>query len=161
MKEEFKNNLKKLTESKTLFRFVCIFGVMLIAIIIFQAGAFVGFHKASYSHAWEENYERNFGIMHRGFLTPLGEIPDSLPNAHGALGKIIKIELPIIIIEDSKDKIEKVILISDSTKIRNVQVDATKTDLKVDSDVVVIGTPNAQGQIDAKFIRIMPAGLIK
>ena len=29
--------------------------------------------------------------------------------------------------------------------------------LKVDDFVIIIGDPNAQGQIEAKFIRVMPA----
>ena len=35
----------------------------------------------------------------------------------------------------------------------------TTNDLKLGDFVVVIGTPNAQGQIEAKFIRVMPAGM--
>ena len=33
----------------------------------------------------------------------------------------------------------------------------TIKDLKIDDFVVVIGTPDEQGQIEAKFIRIMPS----
>ena len=35
----------------------------------------------------------------------------------------------------------------------------TTNDLKLDDFVVVIGTPNTQGQIEAKFIRVMPIGM--
>ena len=73
-------------------------------------------------------------------------------------GKIIKIELPTIIVMD-KDNTEKVVLIKDDTKIQNKKQDIKNLDLKVDDFIVVIGSPDDQGQIEAKFIRLMPAGM--
>ena len=35
--------------------------------------------------------------------------------------------------------------------------DLTAKDLAPDQTIVVIGEPNAQGQINAKFIRVLPA----
>jgi hypothetical protein len=83
---------------------------------------------------------------------------DNFPNAHGAIGKIIKKELPTIIVQD-KDNTEKVVLIKADTQIQKIKEKATQADLKIDDFIVVIGTPNEQGQIEAKFIRIMPAGM--
>jgi hypothetical protein len=147
-------NVRRFFESRFLFKVLCGIGIFLIALVIFYAGVSFGIHKASFGKSWGENYERNFGF---GPDRPiLGK--DNFPNANGAIGKIIKIELPTVIVED-KDNTEKVILIDDSTKIQKMADTITANDLKVDDFIVVIGNPNTQGQIAAKFIRVMPVGM--
>ena len=127
-------------------------GSIIVLVLVFSLGVSVGFHKASFGHAWAENYERNFGTMP-------GRPPfDNFPNASGAVGKIIKIGFPTIIVED-KDNTEKVVLIKDDTQIQKTQEKITENDLKIDDFVVIIGSPNTQGQIEAKFIRVMPLGM--
>ncbi len=78
------------------------------------------------------------------------------PNAHGATGKILKLEAPNIIVE-GRDNIEKVILINDKTKIQEGKMTVGSDDLRADDFVVVIGNPNNQGVIEAKLIRIVPS----
>jgi hypothetical protein len=147
-------NIEKIFTSKTSFKILCGIGIIIAALLIFSLGVTVGFHKASFGHAWGENYERNFGFGPDHPL--LGN--DNFPNANGAIGKIIKIELPTIIVQD-KDNTEKVILIKDDTKIEKTRETVTVNDLKIDDFVVVIGVPNDKGQIEAKFIRVMPLGM--
>ena len=152
-----KNHVSKVCESKTFKKMLYAIGIFVIASFIFQLGVWVGFHKASFGQAWGENYNRNFGtMMHRGGM--MGDLDDTFPNAHGAAGKIIKTELPTIIVED-KDTTEKVILIKDDTIIRKGNDTVTAADLKTDDFVVVIGTPNSTGQIEAKLIRVFEGGL--
>lgn len=123
---------------------------------IFQAGVFVGFHKAMFGRSWGENYERNFGMMDRDGIPGGVRMMGELPNTHGAVGKVIKIELPTIIVI-GVENIEKSILITDDTIIQKGRSVMTTADMHVDDQIVVIGSPNEQGQIQAKFIRIMPA----
>ena len=85
-----------------------------------------------------------------------GPIRGHSPNAHGAVGKILKIELPTIIVED-KDATEKVIVLTENTKIQNGTTTVTPLDLKINDFIITIGSPNDQGQVEAKFIRILPA----
>jgi hypothetical protein len=146
--------IKKVFESKTSFRILCGIGIIIAILLIFSAGVTVGFHKASFGRAWGDNYERNFGMMSNRPV--FGD--DNFPNAHGAIGKIIKIESPTLIVQDN-DNTEKVILISNDTKIQQGRTNVALTDLKIDDFIVVIGTPNTQGQIEAKLIRIMPLGM--
>jgi hypothetical protein len=147
-------NIAKVFESKISLKILCGIGIVIIALLIFYAGVTVGFYKASFGNAWGENYERNFGF---GPDRPLlGK--DNFPNANGAIGKIIKIELPTIIVQD-KDNTEKVVSINNNTQIQEMRNNITANNLKLDDFIVVIGTPNNQGQVEAKFIRIMPAGL--
>ncbi len=143
-------DIKKVFESKVSFRILLGIGIAIVALLIFSLGVVVGFHKASFGRAWEENYERNFGLMPN--RPPL----DNFPNASGATGKIIKVTLPTIIVED-RNNTEKVVLIKDDTQIQEMRAVVTANDLKIDDFVIVIGTPNTQGQIEAKLIRIMPA----
>ena len=152
--QKIHEKMLKFFESKVLVKILYSIGIIIVLVLIFSSGISVGFRKASFGHAWEENYERNFGMMPGN--PGLGE--NNFPNAHGAIGKIIKIELPTIIVED-KDSTEKVVLIKDDTKIEKMRVEIMPSDLAIDDFLVVIGSPNAQGQIEAKFIRVMPAGI--
>jgi hypothetical protein len=149
-------DLKKVFESRISAGFLYAVLAAIVAVLIFSAGVSVGFHKASFGRAWGENYERNFGMGPGGPL--LGK--DNFPNANGAIGKIIKIELPTIIVQD-KNNVEKVVLIKDEneTNIQKMMVNIQSSDLAVNDYVIVIGSPNAQGQIEAKFIRVMPLGM--
>ncbi|MEI8174754.1 MAG: hypothetical protein WCG28_02265 [bacterium] len=144
----------KVFESKILVGILYGIGIIIVLTLIFSIGVSVGFHKASFGRAWGDNYERNFGMMpsRQGF----GK--DNFPNSHGAIGKIIKIELPTIIVQD-KDNTEKVILIKNDTEIQKMKTNIQTTDLSINDFIVVIGTPDSQGQIEAKFIRVMPLGM--
>lgn len=148
--KEIHEKLKKVFESKVLVGVLYGIGIIIIVLVVFSAGVSVGFHKASFGRAWGDNYERNFGMRP---IPPFGQ--DNFPNAHGSIGKIIKIELPTIIVQD-QDKTEKVVLIKDDTKIQKMRDTITVADLEIDDFIVVIGSPNDQGQIEAKFIRVIP-----
>jgi len=147
-------DIKKVLESKIALKVLCVIGIIIVSLLIFSAGVTVGFHKASFGRAWGENYARNFGMMPNRQM--FGR--DNFPNANGAIGKIIKITLPTIIVQD-KDNTEKVILIKNDTKIQKMISEVKPSDLAIDDFVVIIGSPNTQGQIEAKLIRIMPAGM--
>ena len=152
-------DIKSVLEGKGLFRILCGIGVVIIALLIFSAGTRVGFHKASFGRAWGENYNENFGMGRRNLgMMNFGNIGmmDYFPNAHGATGKIIKIELPNVIVQD-RDNIEKVLLIDTDTKIQKGRDIILTTDLKIDDFIVVIGTPNEKGMIEAKLIRLIPS----
>ena len=152
-------DIKKVFESRFSFKILCGIGIVIIALLIFSAGVTVGFHKASFGRAWGENYNENFGMgHHNGDLGGIGRIGmmDYFPNAHGATGKIIKMELPNIIVQD-KDNTEKTILINTDTKIQKGRQNITTVDLKVDDFIVAIGSPNDKGVIETKFIRVIPS----
>ena len=144
--------MKKILESKISTNILIGLGIAIAAMLIFSAGIAVGFHKASFGRAWGDNYERNFGMMSGRRIFD----KDNFPNANGAIGKIIKIQLPTIIVQD-KDNIEKVILIKDDTKIQKMMLEVKTNDLSINDYVIVIGSPNTQGQIEAKLIRVMPS----
>jgi hypothetical protein len=155
---EIKNKIKNFLNSKTFKNITYILGILVIAFFIFQAGMIAGFRKVSFGRDWGNNYEKNFGSPHKSFRMMGQEFGDfgNMPNAHGAVGKIIKVELPMIVVFDGKDQTEKIIIIDDKTEIRKMRDIVTKDDLKLDEHIIVIGAPNSSGQIEAKLIRFIP-----
>jgi hypothetical protein len=145
-------DIKKVFESEVSFKVLCGIGVIIVALLIFSAGVTVGFRKASFGRAWGEHYNENFG-MGRSVISP-NSMMGYFPNAHGATGKIVKIELPNIIV---KDNTEKTILISNDTTIAKGRDGIGAADLKVDDFIIAIGTPDDKGVIEAKFIRVIPS----
>jgi len=144
---------KNWLQSKTFAHVLTAIGIALGALLIFQAGVFVGYHKAAFSYRWGDNYYRAFGRPHGEFLRgmPRGDFP----GAHGVAGRIIKIDPPTFLLE-GQDRIEKEILMQADTIIRRGQDTIQPTDLKADDYVVVIGSPNDKAQVAAKFIRLVP-----
>jgi hypothetical protein len=131
----------------------------LILILTFAAGVFVGLEKAEFSYKWGENYYRNFV----GFMPPPVpgvKIRFSLPtdsdymNAHGILGKVIKISGNTITITDD-DGTEKNIIASGQTIFAKGRGNISLSDIKINDSLVVIGSPDNLGQMQAKLIRVV------
>lgn len=122
------------------------------ALAVFEAGMLVGLHEARSSYRWGEAYQRNFGGPPGGFIPD----PGSLPNGNGAFGRIASTSKGSFIISDPAHPEETVILNAD-TVIRNGTDEVSAQSLTVGTFVVIIGSPNSNGTLDAKLIRIMPA----
>jgi len=152
---QISNGVNKIFQAKWFKVAVYAIAVIIIFLIGFKAGTFVGFRKADFSYHWAENYHRNFAGPRDGFMAPLMTDKGYL-SPHATFGKIIKIELPTIIIQ-SQNEAEKSALIKDDTNIRRLNEIIKGADLKVADQVVIIGEPNNSGQIEAKLIRIMPS----
>ncbi len=139
--------------------------IIILAVILgtFQAGVFVGFSKASFRYNFGDNYYRNFGQPNgpigRSMMKPLNDMGmrllDERGGGHGTFGKIIKISLPNIVVL-GPDNIEKIVLMGTTTTIHMNRTQITADNLVLDQDITVLGAPNENGEIVAKFIRIMP-----
>lgn len=144
------------------FKYTVIFLLIFIVLVVtFGLGTMVGYRKANFSYQWGENYHKNFGGPRSGFMRdlPLGMpmmLSDDFISPHGLTGSIIKVEGNNIIVKGN-DNVEKTILLSDKTVIRNGRQNINPEDLKVGDLIVTIGDPNSNGQIDAKLIRIFNA----
>jgi len=144
---------KKIFQSKK-FKIILLGIAGLIAgLLIFQAGIFVGYRKAAFSYNWEQNYPRIFGAPPGDFLNEFRD--RGFISGHGTVGQIIKIEGNTIVIKGN-DNAEKTIIVSDSTAIQSGRQSININDLKIDDFIVTIGSPDNSGQIQAKFIRVMP-----
>ena len=149
-------NLKEFTQSKMFQKMLVGLGIAVVALLIFQAGMHVGYRKASFSYRFGDNYYRAFGGHEiKPFRDP---IRGGFIESNGAVGKIVSINFPTLVVV-GLDNVEKVILIGEDTRIRHLDATATSSDLRVDDSVVVFGLPNDSSQVEARFIRIVPAPL--
>ena len=146
-KKPDKDILKKIIIGLAVFAFLC---------LIFWTGMFVGGMKARFSYRWAESYHQNFAGPKGGFLDDWRNFPKGdFISAHGVFGQIIKIEESVIIIKEGNN-MERIIVVKDNTIIERLRETLKISDLNIDDYVVVIGEPNDSGQIEAKFIRLLP-----
>lgn len=132
------------------------FSIALLAELILLIGAFslgmnVGFHKADFTYSWNQNYPNNFGGPKILTMPPPN---GAFFNPHGLDGTILSVDKNTLVIEDG-DNNEKTVIISPQTSIRQNFQNLQPADLKMGEEIVIIGEPNPQGQIDAKFIRVL------
>ena len=153
----YKNLLQKTASTKTVLIAI---GALVAALVIFQAGIFVGYRKASFSYGDGDNFHHMFGNPeHRGMMGfgGMGSFPgEEFTSAYGTTGTIVKIALPTIVVAGT-DKVEKTIIVNEQTILRHFRDDIKNSDLKVGDTIIVIGAPNASSsQIEAKLIRVLP-----
>lgn len=151
-------NTKNIFESKNFRKILYGVGIAIVVLAVFQAGMFVGYRKASFSYRWGDSYHRAFGERGERMIggRMMGFFGDrDFTNSSGAIGKIVKINLPSLVIE-SKDGIEKAVLLNDDSIIKRFRETIKPEDIKIGDLVVVIGVPNDNAQVEAKVVRIMP-----
>lgn len=154
MNEE--KTVKKFFQNRDVLKWVIVgLAGFIVLILVFGAGVKVGTLKARYSYRWAENYHRNFAGPRGGFFGDFrGDFGDNeYINAHGTFGSIITIDSNRLIIKGDND-VEKTVTVASTTKISSGHETIKIGDLKVGDKVTIIGSPNEQGQIDAKLIRI-------
>jgi hypothetical protein len=135
--------------------------IFVYSVCVFGAGVFVGGMKARFSYRWAENYHRNFGGPENGFMFDMRMSPlnGEFIQGHGVFGEIIQIKDSDIVIK-SQDNAEKVVIFNKDTAITVGRRTITKSDLKVGEQVVVIGSPNDKGQIEARLIRVFDGNIM-
>jgi hypothetical protein len=134
-----------------------IFGTLIVigAVLVFKAGVEVGRRKAMFIAGAGENYFRVFNDPHaRGFFGDF--MHDNEPGGHGAAGTIVRIALPTIVIAD-RNNTEKSVMLEADTQIREFMNVVAPEQLAMGDVVVVLGSPDDQGVIDAKLIRVLPS----
>lgn len=151
-------NFKVIASSKTMRRVLWGFGGLIVLLFVFQAGMFVGYHKATFSYRYGDSYHRAFGGGERGFFNGMhkGGYQEPFSGGHGLMGRIVSINLPAIVVAD-RDGVEKVVLIEKNTEIKKFRDSISSRELAVDNMVVIIGKPGEEGQVEAKLIRLMPS----
>lgn len=154
------NRFKTAVQSVSFKKVLCAVSALLVLLVTFQAGVFVGFRKASFSYRWGDAYHRTFGPLdHEGsWGMDMMKQGEGFTNAHGVAGKVIKVSLPAVLVE-GRDGIEKEVLVTEQTTLHEFRQTIKASDLKVGDVAVVVGAPNASGQIEASFIRVMPSSV--
>ena len=144
-------NIKEGIQSKTFKGVIIGIVIVLVLAVVFQAGMFLGLKKAEFSGRLGENYNRIFGEQ-RGPAMPF----DNISGGHGAVGPVIRVSTSTLIVAE-QNNIEKIVLMSDQTLVRKFRDDIKPSGINVGDFVSVLGEANNQGEIDARFIRVMPA----
>lgn len=129
-------------------------GLLLIMLAVFQAGVFVGFHKASFGHDWGDRYTKNFDPRARDGFARMPR-SDQFASGHGAIGKIISVADQSLVI-DGPDHLEKTITLTPDTTIRKFKDTASAQDLVPGTFIIAIGEPASNGTIQARLVRILP-----
>lgn len=139
------------TSHSKFFKITAVILAELILLIgAFSVGTKVGFRKAVFTYSWSQNYPNNFGGSKMMPPPPNGQFF----NPHGMDGTILSADKNTLVIKDG-DNNEKTVIISAQTAIRQNFQSLGPTDLKTGEEIVVIGEPNPQGQIEAKLIRVL------
>ncbi|MFH1393188.1 MAG: hypothetical protein ABIG73_02310 [Patescibacteria group bacterium] len=147
-------NIKEIIQSKPYMIVALAISVIAVICLIFGGGMYIGYRKARFSYQWGENYHKNFGGPRGGFMGDFGG--KDLINANGVAGQIMKIDNSTLVIR-GRDNVEKIVAVKDDTVINRLNETVKLNALKIGDFVVVIGEPNDDGQIDAKFLRTIPA----
>ena len=149
-------DLKTFTTTKSFTRVLFVLAGLVAVLAIFQAGIFVGYHKAAFAFGGGERYYQAFGDRRHGGMMSGGMMFDrGFSDAHGAAGKILKVTLPTFVMEGN-DGVEQVVSIENDTEIRKWRDAVKPEDLRAGDMVVVIGKPNAEAGIAARLIRLLP-----
>ncbi len=149
-------NIKNLFQASNTSKIILTLVALLVLLLIFQAGMFVGYNKGSFTSRWDDRYFRGPNGQ-KDFRSPMFEMMqrgDGI-NPHGAFGEIISKDQSRLIVK-GQNTAEEIININTDTIIRKHRDLASTSDLVIGGNVVIIGEPNANGEIDAKLIRIMP-----
>lgn len=161
------SDIKTFVASKTFKTILWGIGGLIIILGVFAAGISVGLHKARYSYQWGANYERNFmGGPPRGMMGARGQGGPGGPmgfaggfqggdmrNAHGLAGTVTSVTGNTVVVTD-RDSKENTVNVSDKTIIKAGNADIIITDLKTGEHIVVMGSPDSSGVINADLIRV-------
>lgn len=141
--------------SKKVRTVLWVLGGLIVLVVVFGLGITVGYDRAGFASGFDRNYFRIFfGGPASG---PMGLIAPSMPvGTHGVVGTVIDLGTSTISVENQQDT-EQSVEVSSGTAIRNGNNNITLAEVMVGDQIAVIGEPNSDGQVDARFIRILSA----
>lgn len=141
--------------SKAFKTLIVVLAELILLLGAFALGINVGSHKAGFTYSWEKNYSNNFPAPTGGnFMVITPPNSEQMLNAHGLDGTILSLSNGSLIIKD-EDNTEKTILLDSQTSIRENFQTISPSGLKTGEEIVVLGDPNNNGQVQAKFIRVL------
>jgi hypothetical protein len=136
-------------KTKTLLWTLC--GILAL-LIIFGLGVVVGYRRAIFASTFGENYYRNF--YGSQIPVPMGGVAGVGPMMpHGVVGEVIDVGSGTIAVKNDEGDEASIILLP-NTSVREMDNDITPRGIVIGDRVAVIGEPNANGQVEARFIRV-------
>ena len=140
-------------ESRKVRTVLWILGGLIVLFVVFGLGIAVGYDRAGFAAGFDRNYFRIFfGGPPSG---PIGMMSPPMPmGIHGVVGAVIDVGTSTISVTNQQDN-EQSIAVSSGTVIRDGNNTVAIGDVAVGDQIAVIGEPNDQGQVAAKFIRVI------
>lgn len=136
-------------------------GVLIVLFSVFLVGVTVGERKSRHFEDWSRNYPGMF--IEAATSVPAIDRPSpglridprrvTVPLPHGIFGTVISVSDRSLIVQ-GKDHIEQTIIVTNKTSLRAGPNAINLFFIKPNAQVGVFGEPNAQGQIEAKLIRL-------
>jgi len=146
--------MKDYLQSNTVTRIIVILGIVVIVLLAFQGGVLVGYHEGSFGSDRDSAYARGLGDPRSIFAPFMRDADDA--NPHGAVGEIVRTASSTFMLKGPSSD-EQVVSFTPTTTIRLMRGAGTPSDIRVGEQAIVIGEPGQGGDIDAVFIRILPA----
>jgi hypothetical protein len=144
-----KNNFLKMPRTKTFLVVLC---GALVVLIAYGLGILVGYRRAIFASQFGEHYYRTMygdpfgkpmiGVMGMGPMT-----------MHGVAGQVIDVASETISVKDINGNEESVWVVS-GTPIRDMNNSVSMQEIQPADQIIVIGQPDPDGDIAARFIRI-------
>ena len=140
-----------------------IIGAVIALLLAFGLGMAIGYRKAIFASYWGENYYRNFsaGPPPGGAGGPIVMMRTPF-NLHGVTGEVIDKSTSTMAVRDQFGNEQAVVPVA-GAQVRGVADDTAATSIvgwqsiPVGAWITAIGAPNANGQIEARFIRMFPS----
>jgi len=152
------NKMKVQSQSPVFRKAMLVLGGVVVLLLVFQVGQFVGFRKASFSYRGGDNYYRAFGgdRGERGMMGGMqGMFREDFPGAHGAVGRVLSVGEESFIM-DTPEGVERTVVMNNETSVMRFREKITRSELSIGDSVVVIGNPTEGAEITARLIRILP-----
>jgi len=155
-------NIKDFFESKTFKSVLIGLTVFVVLLWVFQLGIGVGYRKAYFSGRAGDNFRLIFGghpqnrVSTPPFKVSFSTMEQGVFSGYGTMGTIISINLPRFALE-TPENIERSVLIGEKTVIRKYRDSLRPEDLRLEDNVVIIGSPSQNGEIEARLIRYLPS----
>lgn len=139
-------------ESKVVRTILWVLGGLIVLVLVFGLGIAVGYDRAGFASGFDRNY---FHIFFGGSPSgAIGLLAPPMPMAiHGVVGTVIDVNTSTISVKDQRNN-EHSVAVSLGTDIRSGNMSVGINNVVVGDQIAVIGEPNNEGQIDARFIRI-------
>jgi hypothetical protein len=138
--------MKDFFASRSFKRILWIIGGLAVAFFVFGLGVAVGYRKALFSSSYGENYYHNF----------YGDGGEGPMQTHGVAGIVIDASTSSISLKDN-DNNEQSVAIDADTVIKKMNDTIPVDMIRAGDMITVIGEPNDNGQIHARFVRVFGA----
>ena len=120
---------------------------ILVLLVVYALGIVVGYRRATFETAFDDHYSRTFNV---GMMLN----PPMMP--HGVIGRVIDIATGTLSVRDPFGN-EVYVLIASGTTVREFNEDVSAATIANGDNVAVIGEPDADGDVEARFIRLFRA----